>query len=154
MKHKLTFLLLMSFLSAPALADAVRSIQGNVIMARAGDAPLFVWNATPYVGQLVNDKVLGDAGMRALEATALNALAQKARALDQKTVGMRVIYEKTGAVSPLYQTATFEGMEDVVTLTADRKALEAGLSAWTSQIQAGATPKGLTLAVTGKLPPA
>jgi hypothetical protein len=136
----------------PALAQSVRPLAGTVIMARAGAAPLYVWNATPYVAQLGTDKLLGDPGLHALEATAVTALAEKAKSQTSSTIAVRVVYEKTGAVSPLYRTATFEGLEDVFTITADRKALVGSAAAWATSLQGGKTPQGLTIAVTGALP--
>jgi hypothetical protein len=138
--------------ATPALAQSVRPLAGTVIMARAGASPLYVWNATPYVAQLGTDKMFGDPGLHAIEATAVTTLAEKAKSQTSSTIAIRVVYEKTGAVSPLYRTATFEGLEDVLTITADRKALLASASPWVTSLQAGKSPQGLTIAVTGALP--
>jgi hypothetical protein len=154
LKRAFATLLLGAFLVAPALADTVRPLAGNVIMARGGSTPLYVWNATPYVAQLVTDKLLGDPGLHALEATAVTALADKAKSATADTLSMRVVYEKTGAVSPIYGTPTMAGVETVVTLTAERKSLIASGAAWATQVGGGTTPAGLTLAVSGALPPA
>jgi hypothetical protein len=146
-------LLLVNSLTAPALAQSVRAPVGNVIMARAGTSPLFVWNATPYVVQLGSDKLLGDPGLRALEATALSVLADKSRSLTATNVGIRVVYEKTGDVSPLYRTATFEGLEEVFTITADRKMLLASQQSFLTAVQDGKPAQGLKVDVSGALPP-
>jgi hypothetical protein len=140
-------------LAVPAPAATTRPLDGTVIMARAGANPLFVWNATPYVAKLRSDAVDGPTALHALEATAADSLASKASALTSATVGMRVVYEKTGAVSELYRTATFEGLEEVLTMTVNRKALLASNGAWASALQNGHTPAGVTIHLTGALPP-
>jgi hypothetical protein len=144
---------LVSLLAVPALAATTRPLDGTVIMARAGASPLYVWNATPYVAKLNSDAVYGPAALHALEATAVLTLASKAAALTSPSVGMRVVYEKTGAVSELYRTATFEGLEEVLTVTVDRKALAHSSSLWTSALEGGHTPPGVTIHLTGALPP-
>jgi hypothetical protein len=146
-------LLLVSSLTAPALAQSVRAPVGNVIMARAGTSPLFVWNATPYVVQLGSDKMLGVPGLRALEATALSVLADKSQSLTATNVGIRVVYEKTGDVSPLYRTTTFEGLEEVFTITVDRKTLLKSQQSLVTAVQGGKPAQGLKIDVSGALPP-
>ncbi len=148
------FAIAAALLAAPALAAQVRPLQGNVIMAKSTPAAaLYVWNATPYVTQLVGDKLLGDPGMRAIEATALKALVAKAKGVHATELSIHVLYEKTGAVSPVYGTPTFMGMEKVATLRATRKRLLASGASWVDAVAAGTTPPGLTVEVTGKLPP-
>jgi hypothetical protein len=147
-----TAMFLSSAISVSA-AQAARPLTGSVIMARAGTNPLYVWNATPYIAQLGTDKQLGEPGLRNLEATAVTALAEKASTLSSQTVSMRAVYEKTGAVSPLYRTSTFEGLEDVMTITVDRKALLASTAAWVTALEAGTTPHGVKIDITGALPP-
>ena len=140
-----------------ALADAPptpRPVTGTVVMARsANGSTLFIWEATPFVAQLVTDKLLGDDGLHALEATAILALAEKAKKASTPAVVLRVTYARTGAVSPVYGTPTFEGVERVVTLSAQRATLEKNADAWSSAFATGATPRGVTVEVTGKLPP-
>src|SRR5437868_2017415 len=63
-----------------ATATPVRPMQGHIVEARATvDTTLFLWDATPYVITLVHDRVLGNAGLRAMQATGAFALAQRAK---------------------------------------------------------------------------
>jgi len=147
-------LALATLCTAIAAAQSVRPVQGSVILARAGSAALYIWNATPYVAQLVSDKRLGDGGLNELEATALSILTERAKAAASDTLTVRVFYEKSGAVSPAYGSATFEGMEQLLTLSAERKALGESGSHWSAELLGGKTPTGLSVSVTGALPPA
>lgn len=136
----------------PAVASEVRPVDGAFVLARTGVSASYLWNATPFVARLVADKVLGDEGMRAIEATAIETLAERASRSSAKTLVLKVVYERTGAVSAVYGTPTFSGLENVLTLSADRAALEKNRAAWTKGVQDGGAPKGLTVSVTGKLP--
>lgn len=133
----------------PAAGDT-----GTVVVAKAGTAPLLLWDATPLVTAIVANKQPRDAALRDLESQAMRILGEHANALQHaKTLAIRVIYQKTGAVSPIYGTATFEGIERVFELTAP--AAEARLRAreLADDIGRGSVPRGISLNVTGKLPP-
>lgn len=137
-----------------ALAEPVRPVTGPVIVAResAGEARL-IWDATAYVTQLVSEKIGGERGLHALEATALRALAEKGKTLAATTLTLSVTYAKSGAVSPVYGSATFAGFEPVVTIAVKRAALAQHAAAWSEQLANGTVPRGLTVSVTGQLPP-
>lgn len=136
----------------PALASDVRPLDGAFVLARTGVSASYLWNATPFVAKLVADKVLGDAGMRAIEATAIDTLAERAVRSSAKTLVLKVVYERTGSVSAVYGTPTFAGLENVLTLSADRAALLKNRAVWTKAVQDGSAAKGLAVSVTGKLP--
>jgi len=148
-----TALVVASATLARASDVPVRPLEGPVVLARAGSDAQYLWNASTYVAHLLADK-LGDApGLHALEATALSALAERTRASDAATVRIKVVYAKTGAVSPVYGTATFTGMENVVTLSASRTELVKHADQWARDVSAGRVPPGLDVRVTGTLPP-
>ena len=112
-----------------------------------------LWDATPYVTQLVSEKLTDERGMRALEATALRALADKSKDVAAPALTLKVTYAKTGAVSPVYGNATFAGFESVVTIAAKRAALAQHAGAWSARARERHDPQGVHVAVTGKLPP-
>ncbi|MDE2482725.1 MAG: hypothetical protein KGN02_11090 [bacterium] len=151
--HIMGILAAFALASSVALAADVRPLAGSIVMARAGSSPIFLWNATDYVAKLVSDKVLGDDGMHALEATAVTGLAQKVASSSAATVAIRVVYAKTGAVSPVYGTPTFTGMENVLTISAPRGALVKNAGPWATQLADGKVPAGVKIVVSGKLPP-
>ena len=135
--------------------SAVRPVSGAVIMARAsGGSTLFIWDATAYVTQLVADKMLGDDGIHAIEASAIQALSEKSKNAATPAVSLRVLYSKTGAVSPVYGSPTFAGVERVMTISVKRDALEKNATAWSAALGSGKTPDGVTIEVSGSLPPA
>ena len=133
---------------------AVRPMQGHVVEARATSAStLFLWDATPYVITLVHDRVLGNAGLRAIQATAATVLAQRAKTARSRDVVLRILYQKTGAVNPAYGAPTFEGVEVVAVLSARAKEVVRNGAAWAAQLAKGHAPKGLTVQILGRLPP-
>lgn len=134
-------------------AAQVRNVSGNVVLARSGANATYLWNATPYVTQLVADKVSGDDAIRNLEASALEALASKPAPSSAKQVTIRVVYERTGAVSPVYGSATFAGIETVLTMSASPKDVKAHHAAWAQNLVSGKTPSQLKIVISGKLPP-
>lgn len=140
--------------STAASASQVRPLLGPIIMARSGAASLYLWNATSYVTQLVSDKIFDQQGLHALEETALSEMADRAKNnRSANTVSIKVFYAKTGAVNPAYGSATFVGMENVVTITAPRANLVRNSEAWISQISSGEVPSEVKIDITGKLPP-
>jgi hypothetical protein len=136
-----------------ASADAIRPVLGPVILARTGVQSTYLWDATPYVTQLVVDNDLGDTGLRALLGTAMSVLQQKAPLSHAKTLILRVVYTRSGAVSPVYGTLTFDGVEKVTTLTASRDAILKIGAPWAQDLANGTTPHDLKVEITGKLPP-
>jgi len=141
-------------LSGSAYAEPVRPISGAIIVAQTSPAGArLIWDATEYVTQLVADKLGGDAGVHAIEATALRALAEKGKALSATTLTLSVTYAKTGAVSPVYGSATFAGFEPLLTIAVKRGPLVEHAAAWSAQLANGTLPRGVTVSVTGKLPP-
>lgn len=135
-------------LAAPALAEG-----GTVVVAKAGATPLLLWDATAMVTAAVASKRPREAALRDLESQAMQILGRHARALNNaKSLTIRVIYQKTGAVSPVYGTATFEGVERLFELTAPyEKVLHAKQLA--DSIARGTVPSGVRLNITGTLPP-
>jgi hypothetical protein len=136
-----------------ASADPIRPVLGPVILARTGVQSTYLWDATPYVTQLVADKDLGDTGMRALLGTAMSVIRLKAQTSHSKTLSLRVVYTRSGAVSPAYGTLTFNGVEKVATLTASRDSILKLGAGWAQEVADGKNPHGLAVEITGKLPP-
>src|ERR1700680_415833 len=118
-----TAILFLSLVAA-ALAGSIRPVAGPVILARSGAQSTYLWDASPYVAQLVTERNVDDAGMRAIEATAVTILRDKAASSRAKTLILRIVYTRSGAVSPVYGTLTFAGVEKLATLTAARDAIE------------------------------
>lgn len=124
---------------------------GTVVVAKVTGSAVIIWDATPFVAQIVSQKKSNDDGLRATELQALKILLDKAAVLEQaQSVTVDVTYTKSGAVSPAYGSATFAGVEHVFSLTAprsslvsNRKNLEAG----------GKLPADFKLTISGKLPP-
>jgi hypothetical protein len=139
--------------TAPLLAAPLRPLEGPIILAKAGSSPLYLWNATLYVAHLVSDKALGDDGLHALEATAVDALGSHVSASSAKMVSLEVVYARTGAVSPVYNAPTFTGMEKVLTISVPCAALVRDRASWSQALASGKIPPGVRIDVTGKLPP-
>jgi len=131
----------------------VPALQGSVILAHTGNEVLFLWDASPYVARLVAEKQTGPEGLHLLEATAISELAKRARTSRAKYLKMKVLYVRTGAVSKVYGSPTFAGVEDVVNLGASRRALVLYGSTWPSKLARGEAVRGVTVELKGSLPP-
>ena len=129
-----------------AIAGSIRPVAGPVILARSGVQSTYLWDASPYVAQLVADKNVGDAGLRALEGTAVSVLRDKATSSHAKTLIMRVVYTRSGEV-------TFNGVEKLATLTAARDIIVKYGAAWAQDVTDGKIPRELKVDISGKLPP-
>ncbi len=145
--------LIVVFLSASLTLAAVRPMQGTFILARSGPQSTYLWDASPYVAQLVSDKQLGDQGIQALEATAVGELAARAKSSSAQTLAVSVVYQRTGAISPAYGVATFNGVEKVCTIIVSRATLAKNGLTWAKEIADGHVPPDVTIKVTGQLPP-
>ncbi len=133
--------------------STVRPLAGQVIEARANALQtVYLWDATPYVIGLVHDHLTGSAGLTALEETAVQALYNRSRNAHSKNLTIRVLYQKTGAVNPVYGNLTFAGIERVFTLSAARSAVAAYSNEWVNTLGKGRIPAGLQIQITGKLP--
>jgi hypothetical protein len=69
-----------------------------------------------------------------------------------KTVTVRVIYQKTGAVSPEYGNASLQGVERLFAITYPVANLTTKAPAYAEAFQKGTPPEGVTVATLGKLP--
>jgi hypothetical protein len=136
-----------------AMAGSIRPVAGPVILARSGVQSTYLWDASPYVTRLVADRNVGDAGMRTLEGTAVSVLRDKAASSHAKILVLHVVYTHSGAVSPVYGTLTFNGVEKLVTLTVARDAVIKRGAAWAQAVADGKIPHDLKVEITGKLPP-
>jgi hypothetical protein len=144
------FALVLLLLGIPARAD----VKGDVFQSKGGEAPFFVWDATPAVVDIVTAKQPRDAALRGLEASALDVLVEREPSLkDAKRLTVRVIYQKIGAVNPAYGTATLAGVERLFELSADASAIKSEHSSLSEALAAGKVPSDVRVVVTGELPP-
>lgn len=144
------FWALIAVLTLPAIAANI----GTVAEAKAGQFPLFLWDATPIVTRIVATKAPRRLALSRLEAQAVDILAKKLTVLkDVKVLTMRLLYEKTGAVDPRYGSATFAGAERVFDLSVAATLLRTHAEALSKSLADGKVPSTVHLVVTGKLPP-
>jgi hypothetical protein len=144
-----------AFLNATTLAYAadVRALDGPVILAKAAPTATYIWDATAYVAQLSSDHILGDDGLRAAEATATAALAERAKDVDSKDMLITVIYKRTAAGAS-YGTATFADQQRLFELRVDREFVGKGGAALARSVADGKVPAQIKISVTGALPAA
>jgi len=142
-----------AFASACALTSIqAQTPQGNVAVSRShGDATV-IWDATGELTDLVAAKASKKDALARLESDAALIFAAKAPRLRKtaKTLSVIVLYTKTGAVSPTYHVATFEGVERLFVLKARATA---NARDWAGQFSRGTVPGGASVTVTGQLPP-
>ncbi len=143
----------LSFGSVPAVADD--AVPGHAVLARASEDALVLWDASQVVATIVKDK-FNDADANALiKRDAYRVLVSMAPNIDKsaKTVTVRVIYSKTGAVSPVYGTPTFTGIERYATLTASGSDVRSDRDHWKELDAKAAPPAWLEYKIVGLLPP-
>ncbi len=137
----------------PARADESKP-PGNVIVARpAGDA-LLIWDASADVAAIVANKTSDAEAKTLLERDAASALAASLSkvASDASSIALRLIYQKTGAVSPVYGSATFAGVERYATLRISGKDARSDRDRWRELAAAKPLPPWFAFDVTGELP--
>jgi hypothetical protein len=149
----IVFFLSLDMTSRAALASDLRPVDGPIILVRHGTIDGYLWFASAYVSDLVNDRLLGDDGMHALEATALSALLDKAHSSQAKTLTISVVYKPPSATS-IYGTPTVAHQQDLCVITIARDRAEKDGSAWVDSVADGRVPAEVDVQVTGKLPPA
>ncbi len=150
----LWFALVLGSFGAPVLAEEP-AIPGHVVVARVSDDALIIWDASPEIAAIVTNKTADDAANAQLERDALRVLAQNVSRLEKsaKSVTVRVIYNKTGAVSPVYGAPTFAGVERYATLEASYKDAAADRDKWKELDPKHAVPSWIAFKVIGRLPP-
>ena len=160
-----TFIILRTIVTAAAIAvlalstaadadqqDAESAETGTVVVAKASGAAIVIWDATPFVAQLVSQKNSGDEGLKVMKSRALVILINKARNLNNaQSITINATYTKSGEVSPVYGSATFAGVERVFSIMASREDL-LRLSR-ESHAASEAVPSNFKLIVSGRLPP-
>ena len=130
------------------------AVPGHIVLARTEADALVIWEATPEVAAIVSGK-LSDADANArLERDALRVLGQEAPKLaSARTITVRVIYSKTGDVSPVYGTPTFAGVERYATVTISGADASSDRDKW-KELADGATPPAwVRFDIVGTLPP-
>lgn len=137
-----------------AVASAEPGVSGSIVVAKSGAAAMILWDATPEVIAAKNNQTPQAQTMLHLETLALQILHDKSAALTHsKTMTIRVLYDKTGDVSPVYHTATFEGVEHVFDLTAPRRELVKQYAKLAAEVAQEKIAAPLHLDMTGTLPP-
>lgn len=140
-------------LSGAALAAGLES-QGTVVVAKTQGKAMILWDLTPAVAPIVAQPGTADSKLVQIEVAAAKVLLGHLNEMSAATsVTVRAIYQKTGDVSPLYRTATFLGVEKVLEVTAPRASAASNKTAWQAQLDKGQLPTGITVTVTGALPP-
>ncbi|HEY4439437.1 MAG TPA: hypothetical protein VGN14_03220 [Candidatus Elarobacter sp.] len=137
-----------------AVADAP-PLAGHVIVARTGADALLIWDASSDVSAIVADKSSNEDAERRLQRDGLRIIVSSLGKLDAsaKTISVRIVYDKTGAVSPVYGAATLADVERYATLTVPAAAIRAHTVVWRDVEPGKALPAWVSFRVTGQLPP-
>ncbi len=137
----------------PAFADATKPA-GNVIVARPGGSALLIWDASADVTAIVANKVSDADAKTSLERDAARVLADSLAKIDKDatSVAVRVIYDKTGAVSPIYGSATFAGVERYAILHMSGADARGDRDHWRELSSSSTPPAWFAFDVSGELP--
>ena len=149
---RLVLLYLVSFASAPAVAQ---NVPGDAVLAKPGGNALVIWDASPVVASIVKTKTPDAEAAETLERDAVRVLAGMSGLVEKsaKSVTVRVTYAETGAVSPVYGTRPFAGIELYATLTAPAADTAGDRDHWKTLGPKTPLPPWFVFKVVGKLPP-
>jgi len=117
------------------------------IITRNASGPVIVWDATPQIEGLIALNVPYERAVDQLKVHALELFVRGAHGFAKKETHLTVmvVYARSGAINARYQTKSFQGVGDVLTLEGSpRIRLD---SRWRVQAQHGNLPPGLTLHV-------
>jgi hypothetical protein len=117
------------------------------IITRNASGPVIVWDATPQIEALIAQNIPYDKSLDQLKIHALELFVQGAHGFAKKEthLSVMVVYARSGAINSRYQTKSFQGVGDVLTLEGSPHIrLD---SQWRAQAQHGQLPAGLTLHV-------
>jgi hypothetical protein len=142
-------------LTSVAAASPENVVPGHAVLAKPGGEALVIWDASPVVAMIVTSKMTDADANDVLERDAAHVLAEMANNLDKsaKSVTVRVVYSKTGAVSPIYGAATFAGVERYALLTVAGTDARLDRDKWKELDAKSAIPRWFAYKVTGLLPP-
>jgi len=96
--------------------------------------------------------MLGDDGLRAVEASAVAALVEKAGESSAKNLKLSVVYESRSA-DAIYGSPTFSAQQPLCEITLPRLQAARSGANWAQDVADGKPPSDLTFTQTGKLPP-
>lgn len=149
----IAFALFAIFAAGAVFADETE--MGHAVLAKPSGEALVIWDATPVIVSIVKGK-LNDADANALlERDAIRVLGGMVPNVDKhaKSITVRVVYSKVGAVNPAYGTPTFAGIERYATLTASGADAQSQRDRWRSLDEKAPIPSWFAYKVTGLLPP-
>ncbi|PZR56358.1 MAG: hypothetical protein DLM50_08815 [Candidatus Meridianibacter frigidus] len=140
-----------AFFADANMSLAETAVPGHAVLARPDGAALIIWDASRVVAMVVRSTMSDRAANHLLELDSIKVLARMLPLIDSRasSATVRVVYSLTGAVSPVYGTVTFAGVEHYSALTADAKSL----ANWKKMHTPESIFPWFRYIVLGKLPP-
>lgn len=128
---------------------------GYAVVAKASGDALVIWDASRVVRMIAHSKMNDAAANDLVKRDAIRVLGGALPNVNRAatTVTIRVDYAKTGDVSPVYGTPTFEGVEHYALLTASVRNLISRRQNWSQLKDTQRIPAWFIYKVTGRLPP-
>lgn len=157
MTHPLRSALAVSILGlilagSPA-AGAEQPLAGSQVVAKASGDAVVIWDATNWIVQLAPQHIPNPKLLARIKSESGAILLKKAGGLSAaKTLTVKVVYARIGAISKQYNNASFADFERLVSLKAKRSDALKNAAAWGKQFAAGKMPAGVKVTVTGRLP--
>lgn len=155
MRRTLVLLIFSLWQALPQAAAAGAVLpQGDVVVAKTQGGGVILWDVTPSVAAIVAAAGGNEKKVRDLEIDAATILLDRLSEMRAtSTVEVRVFYQKTGDVSPIYRANTFGGVEKLFTVRCTTKEASADEAEWRRQLASGTLPSAVSAIVTGDLPP-
>ena len=145
----------MSTIACLAPTSAADAVPGRVMLAEASGDALIIWNASPVVAAIVRSKISDAQADDMLAHDAARVLITMLPNIDRhsRTVTVRLIYDKSGAVSAAYGGAVFGGFERYALLTAPASYAVSDKDRWRELKTSQGLPSWFSYKVIGRLPP-
>jgi len=117
------------------------------IVTRNANGPVIVWDATPQIEAFISHNIPFERGVGQLKVHALELFVSAAHGFAHKErhLTVMVVYARSGAINARYQTKSFAGVGNAVTLEGFP---QVHLNrAWRAQAQQGKFPPGITIRI-------
>lgn len=133
---------------------AQESAPGRAVLSKSTGDALVIWDASKVVASIVRSKMADAAADGLLKRDAVRVLAKMLRNIDRtaKTITVRIIYAKSGDVSPVYGTLTFKGVEHYALLTVHGADAQSHKTKWKELEDKATIPSWFSYKVIGRLP--
>jgi hypothetical protein len=140
--------------AAAAAPDLAGYPNPRVVLSEDASGAVLWWDATPWVGRLIDDNTPRDAALKALEFEAVKLFVTRAPVLPTHAAHLRVVvvFAKSGLVSGPYKTNASEGVRTLLVAEGNVRAHMTFAPGWEADAKHGVFPAGVAVTPSADLP--